>query len=102
MLTDRVPRVLNKHKDPIPPDAVSVMRPSEWGNPFKFPSFYAYQSREVKLALRKASVDRFRRYLDEHPHLKEEARKALKGRDLICCCAPLPCHGDVWLEVANA
>ncbi|GAG87489.1 unnamed protein product, partial [marine sediment metagenome] len=25
----------------------------------------------------------------------------LKGKDLVCWCAPLPCHADVLLELAN-
>jgi hypothetical protein len=25
----------------------------------------------------------------------------LRGRDLVCWCAPLPCHGDVLLELAS-
>jgi hypothetical protein len=25
----------------------------------------------------------------------------LAGRDLVCWCAPLPCHGDVLLRLAN-
>lgn len=29
-----MPKVLNKHKDKIPPNAVYVGRPSQWGNPF--------------------------------------------------------------------
>ena len=26
----------------------------------------------------------------------------LRGKDLLCWCAPLPCHGDVLLRLANA
>jgi hypothetical protein len=26
----------------------------------------------------------------------------LRGRDLVCFCAPLPCHGDLLLRLANA
>jgi len=25
----------------------------------------------------------------------------LRGKDLICWCAPLPCHADILLELAN-
>jgi hypothetical protein len=25
----------------------------------------------------------------------------LRGLDLVCWCAPLPCHGDVLLRLAN-
>ena len=26
----------------------------------------------------------------------------LRGRDLVCFCAPLPCHGDLLRRLANA
>ena len=26
----------------------------------------------------------------------------LRGRNLVCFCAPAACHGDVLLELANA
>jgi hypothetical protein len=26
----------------------------------------------------------------------------LRGRDLVCWCAPLACHGDVLIRLANA
>ncbi|WP_244430705.1 DUF4326 domain-containing protein [Rhizobium sp. CF142] len=25
----------------------------------------------------------------------------LAGKDLVCCCAPLPCHGEVLLEMVR-
>jgi hypothetical protein len=25
----------------------------------------------------------------------------LRGKDLVCWCAPKPCHGDVLLRLAN-
>jgi hypothetical protein len=30
-----------------------------------------------------------------------EALHELRGRDLICWCAPLPCHGDVLLRLVR-
>ena len=96
-----MPKVLNKYKDPVPPDAVYVGRPSKWGNPFKFPNFYHGQNRETRMALRKSVINRYRKYLDEHPQLIKDARKELRGKDLVCYCAPLPCHADVLLEIAN-
>lgn len=37
--------------------------------------------------------------INEYDHL---IKKELKGKDLVCWCAPLPCHADVLLELANA
>ncbi|MEM2159611.1 MAG: DUF4326 domain-containing protein [Candidatus Nitrosotenuis sp.] len=30
------------------------------------------------------------------------AQAELRGRDLVCYCAPLECHGDILLAIANA
>lgn len=95
------PKVLNKRTDEIPPDAVYVGRPSKWGNPVRFPKSYSSQSKETKLELRRSAIRQYREYLEQHPELVKEARRELKGRDLVCWCAPLPCHADVLLEIAN-
>ena len=85
-------KVLNKRKDKIPPDAIYVGRPSKWGNPIRIDSFH--NRREVIRLYRIWLEDKIKRdvhYLDE-----------LKDHDLVCWCAPLPCHADVLLELANA
>ena len=91
-----MPRVLNKRKDSIPPDAVYVGRPTKWGNPFK-----VYPHKRGGLFAQRIAVESYREYLKEHPELIEAARKELKDKDLVCWCAPLPCHADVLLETAN-
>ncbi len=89
-----MPKVLNKKTDKLPSDAVYVGRPSKWGNPF----FVRVHSESQH----KAAVDYFRGYAEDKlladPHWLDE----LRGKDLICWCAPLPCHADVLLELANA
>jgi hypothetical protein len=36
------------------------------------------------------------------PFTIDNARRELKGRDLVCWCKPgVPCHADVLLAVAN-
>lgn len=94
-------RVLNKRVDKIPPDAIYVGRPSKWGNPFKFPSFYASRPRDTRLAVRKSVVGQYREYVMARPWLLRMIQEELKGKDLVCWCAPLPCHADVLLELAN-
>lgn len=84
-------KVLNKHKDMIPSDAVYIGRPSKWGNPF-----YVNGRRS-----RHEAVGLYREYLSHHPELRAAAKKELKGKNLVCFCAPLECHGDVLLEIAN-
>lgn len=46
------------------------------------------------------------RYYRDHVawKLKRDPKwlEPLRGRDLMCFCAPRPCHADVLLELANA
>lgn len=90
----RSPLVLNIHSDP--PAAVSagvyIGRPSIWGNPFQI----------GKDGDRAQVISKYRRWLQKQPDLIERMKRELKGRDLVCYCAPLMCHGDVILEVANS
>lgn len=86
-----MPKVLNKHRDKIPPNAVYVGRPSQWGNPFVL----------GKDGDRDTVIEKFREYLNSRPDLQAQARAQLGGRDLVCFCAPQPCHADVLLAIAN-
>ena len=93
-----MPRVLNRRTDKIPPDAVYVGRPSKWGNPFKI----------GRDGTREEVVAKYRKKLlwDMLP-CNEDVRPddpfftEIRGKDLVCWCAPLPCHADVLLELAN-
>jgi len=83
-------RVWNKRDPNCPKDAIYIGRPSKWGNPFKI----------GKHGNREEVIKKYRDWLtyfqDDLP-LSE-----LRGKDLVCWCAPKPCHGDVLLELANA
>lgn len=35
------------------------------------------------------------------PEFIQKVKEELAGKDLICYCAPAPCHGDVLVEIAN-
>ena len=74
--------------------AVYVGRPSKWGNPFVM--------KDNSAAERGRVIDEYRHYLSERPALCEAARRELRGKDLICWCAPRACHADVLIEVANS
>jgi len=88
-----MPRVLNKRRDIIPEGAVYVGRPSKWANPYKI-------GRDGNRA---EVIAKFRyEHLPQHPELVEAAKKELRDKDLVCWCAPEACHGDIWLEIANA
>lgn len=86
-----MPKVYNKYKDKsIPADAVYIGRPSKWGNPFP-----------IDVNGREAVVEKYDAWLHQNNSLMDEARVELKGKDLVCFCAPKVCHGDILLEVAN-
>lgn len=94
-----MPTVWNKRDPNVPPDAVYVGRPTKWGNPFVIGDTTNIVSNgrpmtraDVILAYRDA-VTRGR---------ENEIRAELRGKHLVCWCAPLPCHADVLLELANA
>jgi hypothetical protein len=106
----------------MPPNTVSVARPSMWGNPF-----YVSRFRDAKtcVALFAESVrggwnpsisahvpDAHCGY-SEHCHWHAQWRakmncspwdwlSELRGKNLACWCKPdQPCHADVLLELAN-
>ena len=81
----------------IPPGAVYIGRvnrryrlsASKWANPFAI----------KQEADREAAIASYERWLRLQTHLMA-ALHELNGRDLVCWCAPLPCHGDVLLRLA--
>ena len=85
-----MPRVLNNRTDHIPHDAVYVGRPSKWGNPFLI----------GRDGAREQVVKRHREWVYFTCDL-DGLKRELRGKDLVCWCAPLPCHADVLLELAN-
>lgn len=88
--------VINKHHHggKVPEGAVDIMRGTRWGNPFVI-------GRDGDRA---EVVAKYRRWLwdriQNHPGWGEAVR-GLRGKTLCCCCAPLPCHGDVLLAAAD-
>jgi hypothetical protein len=87
---ERRPLILNRSRDLIPGDSIYIGRPSKWGNPY-------VMRHELERAL---CLRNFRMHLERNPRLVAEARKELMGASAwTCWCAPLPCHGDIWMEV---
>jgi hypothetical protein len=70
---------------------VYVGRPSKWGNPFVI-------GRDGD---RREVVRKYREWLLTQPELLA-ALPELRDKVLACWCAPLPCHADVLVELANA
>ena len=94
------PRVLNR-RTMLPEEiagSVHVGRPTIWSNPH----YIGFCRRCRRVHDRAQSIAMFRRYLLQKPELLARVRHELRGMNLICWCAPLPCHADVLLELANA
>jgi hypothetical protein len=90
------PKVINLRDFPghkAPPGAVRIDRRSKWGNPFP-----VNRGRP-----RAQAIENYRAWLyaPAQSKLLAQARRELRGQDLACWCAPLPCHGDVLLAAAN-
>lgn len=92
---DFSPQVYNIKTDNIPPNAVNIMRPSKWGNPFRLVDYN--NNREVVLQLYEQYI---LSKLKDPDFINELAE--LKGKDLVCCCHPKKCHGHVLLKIANS
>jgi hypothetical protein len=85
--------------------AVSVGRPSRWGNPYKVePAFEGDGIKLPEITAETAVVlfrERWQRTLNNFPSMRERL-ETLRGKNLACWCRPgAPCHADVLLELAN-
>lgn len=93
-----MPKVWNKRDKNCPKDAVYVGRPTKWGNP------YSHQNNtlaEFKVDTKQEALLRFYDMCWNDEALRLDAKEELKGKDLVCWCAPRPCHADILLEIAN-
>jgi len=86
-----MPVVLNKRRDKIPPDAIYVGRPTKWGNPFRI----------GRGGTREEVCTTYEGWINNQITAGFMSVEELRGKDLVCWCAPLPCHADVLLEIAN-
>ncbi len=69
---------------------IYIGRPSKWGNPF-------YIGRDGN---RETVIKKYKEWIQTQPDLLQDLHE-LRGKTLSCWCKPLPCHGDVLLELAN-
>lgn len=84
-------RILNRMTDEIPPGSAFIGRPGPFGNPFMI-------GRDGD---REAVIRQYRVWFDLRIKGDSEFRvsvEALRGRDLVCWCHPLACHGGVIVE----
>ncbi len=82
------------------PYDVYIGRPSKFGNPFTHIVDRNTLAQFV-VANREEAVSAYEKWIRSQPELMAAAKKELKGKILGCWCAPLACHGDVLLKIAN-
>lgn len=87
-----MPKVLNKYTDPPSQNSVNIMRGTKWGNPYVIGPD----------GTREDVVRKHKQDVLNNPELQFEIKAELRDKDLVCCCAPKACHGDILLEIASA
>jgi hypothetical protein len=85
-----MPAVYNRNR-PHPPGAVDIGRGSKWGNPYRI----------GQDGTRSDVLTKYAQWALSQPEFIASIKAELCGKDLLCYCKPLPCHGDFLLEVAN-
>lgn len=83
-------QVHNRYKNTAPSGAVYVGRPTKWGNPFEI----------GKDGTRDEVIAKYETWLQQQPKLLADLA-SLRGKDLVCYCAPQACHADILLRLAN-
>ncbi|MDJ1632705.1 DUF4326 domain-containing protein [Rhizobium rhizogenes] len=85
-------KVLNAHHigSQAHRDRIYIGRPSVFGNPFVI-------GRDGDRA---EVIAKYEKWVETQPLIKSAVPR-LVGKDLVCWCAPLPCHGDVLLRMAE-
>ena len=91
----------------MPANTVKIDRSTRWGNPFKVgeTAKHPCTGKRVLIDSREKAIELFSLYVRSASAvaLAQEARQALRGKNLACWCKQgLRCHGDVLLAVANA
>lgn len=81
-------KILNKrHYKKLPYNSIYIGRPSKWGNPFII----------GKDGDREEVILKYKEYLF-NSGLIDDIHE-IEGKDLVCWCSPLPCHGDILKEI---
>lgn len=83
--------IYNRHNDGVPKSAVYVGRGSPFGNPYRI----------GKDGNRAQVIIKFKDWVKTQPKLVTLIKQKLRGRDLVCYCAPNLCHAEVLMEIAN-
>ena len=84
-------KVHNKYHQTAPPDAIYIGRGSMFGNPYII----------GVNGNRNEVCDKFEKMILKNKKLIKQIKNKLKGKDLVCYCAPKRCHGDFLVKLAN-
>lgn len=99
-----MPKVWNIRDPNCPPGAVYIGRAmkgliilaetdtgngSKWANPYKIDKSHT----------RKMVIQSYQLWVADKIRSHELDIEELRGKDLVCWCAPEPCHGDVLMEI---
>lgn len=95
-----MPKVWNKRDPNVPADAVYVGRPTKFGNPFSIGQLSPIDP-ALGLLDRAEVIRHFMALVAANPDFRTAIRQELRGKDLVCWCAPEACHADILLEIAN-
>ena len=83
-----MPKLINKNTSAFTKEDVYIGRGSIWGNPYII----------EKHGTREEVIRKYEQHIRSSPrHLKKLPE--LKGKNLVCYCAPLACHGDVLFKL---
>lgn len=86
-----MPKVFNIRDPHKPIDAIYIGRGGDFGNPFR-----------IGIDGNRDQVcEKFERFIMSKPELIAKVKQELKGKNLICFCKPLRCHGDTLIRIAN-
>lgn len=84
-------KVVNKHTHTRTRDDVYIGRGSKWGNPYIIGQH----------GDRSEVIRRYRNYIVQNENLLKDLHE-LRGKTLVCFCAPRACHGDILCELVEA
>jgi hypothetical protein len=87
-----VTRIYNARNKNAPPEAMFVDRRTQWGNPYEM----------FSEADRDKVCNQFEAYATDRLQREPDWLEPLRGKDLICWCAPKRCHASTLARLANA
>lgn len=86
---------IKNHKPTL--DDVYIGRGSKWGNPFTH--LNGNTLAKFKVETREDSIIAYESYLRNSPLINDISE--LRGKNLVCFCKPLSCHGDILIKILN-